>query len=132
MRLVDWEFLVDPYPALIQVEPSGRRVAVSRPAGLYSLRSADPRTARPKPFLRGFELPFDPRRIDRRRVRVWALLTAPGEPAVLQRRSGRIWRSLAVLRGDRWGILNAALRLAGAARLRLVAGDLVSATARLR
>ncbi len=38
------------------------------------------RAARPKPFLRGFTLPFDPLRVDRGHVRVWALLMRPGQP----------------------------------------------------
>ncbi|HEY4428969.1 MAG TPA: hypothetical protein VGN08_12260 [Solirubrobacteraceae bacterium] len=132
VQLVDWEFLVDPYPALIQVQLGGRRVAMSRPAGLYTLRSPGLRTAQPKPFLRGFELPFDPQRINRRDVRVWALVMAPGERPVLQRLRHHHWRSLALLRADRWGVVNAALRLAGPTRLRLVADGVVSAAARVR
>jgi len=102
-----------------------------RPAGLYAPGpNGDTALARPKPFLRGFTLPFDPLRVNRRQVRVWALLMRPSEPVALQRelRSGR-WRTIANLRGDRYGVLNTLLRSTGAERLRLRVGTLTSAPA---
>ena len=74
----DWQFLVDPYPDLPLATPTGGTVTVSRPAGLYSPGpGGELAGARPKPFLRGFTLPFDPLRVDRGHVRVWALLMRP-------------------------------------------------------
>jgi hypothetical protein len=130
VSLVDWQFLVDPYPAERASTPTGGLVEYQRPAGLYSAGAGgDPAIAFPKPFLRGFTFPFDPLRVDRRRVRVWALLMGPGQPVSLQRlgRDHR-WRTIARLRADRSGVLNVLLRIRGAARLRLVSGALISAS----
>ena len=124
VQLVDWHFLVDPYPALSLALPNGGSVQVSRPAGLYSSSSAGILASTPKPFLTGFQLPFDPLRIDRRRVRVWALLGAPGQPATLERLRRGAWKPIALLRGDRWGVINNAVAIRGAARLRLRSGTL--------
>ncbi len=146
VSLVDWQFLVDPYPAERASTPTGGLVEYQRPTGLYSAGlGGDPASARPKPFLAGFAFPFDPLRVDRRRVRVWALLMRPGQAVVLQRwgrqqpratvrrlRRGRrrgaaSWREVALLHADRNGVLNALIRLAGPARLRLQSGPLSSA-----
>jgi len=127
--LVDWQFLVDPYPDLLLATPTGGLVTVSRPAGLYSPGpGGDFAGARPKPFLRGFTFPFDPLRVDRRQVRVWALLMRPGQAVLLQRqaRAGP-WRTIARLHADRSGVLNELISLTGSARLRLESGSLVSA-----
>jgi hypothetical protein len=129
--LVDWQFLVDPYPDLLLATPTGGLAGVSRPGGLYSPGpGGDLATARPKPFLRGFELPFDPLRVDRRHVRVWALLMGPGQAASLQRqaRAGS-WQTIARLRSGRDGVLNALVTIAGSMHLRLQSGALVSASA---
>lgn len=127
--LVDWQFLVDPYPGQLLASPTGGLVTVSRPAGLYSPGpGGDFAAARPKSFLRGFTLPFDPLRVDRRQVRVWALMMRPGQSVVLQRSTRtHSWRIIARLRADRDGVLNALVSLAGAARLRLQSGSLTSA-----
>jgi len=138
--LVAWQFLIDPYPGLLAATPTGATFAYQRPAGLYSAGAGgDPASARPKPFLRGFTFPFDPLRVDRRHVRVWALLTRPGQPVWLQRlgqtdrterggppgrgglpaRGERRWRTIARLRADRYGVLNILVSLTGAAQLRL-------------
>jgi hypothetical protein len=130
--LVDWQFLVDPYPAVRAGTSIGGTVEYQRPAGLYSPGpGGDIALARPKPFLRGFTLPFDPLRVDRRHVRVWALLPRPGEAVVLQRqvRVGGAWRTVARLRADRSDVLNTPIALPGAARLRLLSGSLISASA---
>jgi hypothetical protein len=65
--------LIDPYPDLVAGTPLGGTVEYPRPAGLYSAGvidgRAEPARAHPKPFLRGFTLPFDPLRVDRAHVR---------------------------------------------------------------
>jgi hypothetical protein len=129
--LADWQFLMDPYPDLTLATPTGGMVTVPRPAGLYSPGPGGGLTgARPKPFLRGFTLPFDPLRVDRGHVRVWALLAGPGRPVLLQRemRDG-VWRTIAHLRAGANAVLNALLRSRGAMNLRVVSGALVSAPA---
>jgi hypothetical protein len=124
--LVDWQFLIDPYPGVPLAGPTGRVIYYPRPAGLYyagiSGGHADLALARAKPFLQGFELPFDPLRVNRRQVRVWALLMHPYQPVALQgqRSSGR-WRTIAHLRGNRYGVLNALAPITGRLRLRLLA-----------
>jgi hypothetical protein len=130
VSLVDWQFLIDPYPVERASTPTGGLVEYQRPAGLYSAGvGGNPEIALPKPFLRGFTFPFDPLRVNRRRVRVWALLTGPGQPVSLQRlgRGGR-WRTIARLHADRSGVLNALVSLRGVARLRLESGALSSAS----
>jgi hypothetical protein len=131
VSLVDWQFLIDPYGGAPLASPDGSIGLYPRPAGLYS-PGPDGNTAlaRPKPFLQGFTLPFDPLRLNTRQVRVWALLMHGGQRAVLQRagRDGQ-WHTLARLRANRYGVLNQLLRLAGTMRLRLRVGKLVSAPA---
>ncbi len=59
--LVDWQFLVDPYPAVRAATPTGESFEYERPAGLYSAGpGGDLALARPKPFLAGFTLPVRP------------------------------------------------------------------------
>jgi len=133
IQLVDWQFLIDPYPALRLADPTGATLELARPAGLYLPGAGgDPALARPKAFLTGFALPFDPLRVDRARVRVWALLTRAGEPVRLQRRwrSGR-WLTVARLHADGHGVLNVLVALRGAMHLRLClrGGALSSAVA---
>ncbi|MFI5010419.1 MAG: hypothetical protein ACHQDY_09120 [Solirubrobacterales bacterium] len=132
VSLVDWEFLVDPVGGVALASPTGPTVTFARPAGLYSAGvtdgRSDPALARPKPFLGGFAFPFDPLRVDRRRVRVWALLARPGQLVQLQRRTrGGMWRTVASLHADRYGVLNALVPLRGSASLRLLSAALVSA-----
>ncbi len=134
VSLVSWQFLVDPYPGVQLATPSGGVVDLSRPAGLYSAGVADgraqPADARPKPFLRGFTLPFDPLRVDRGHVRVWALLMRPNQSVLLQRRgrSGR-WRTIARLRaGGAVAVLNCVVRIRGTTSMRVVSGGLSSAS----
>ncbi|MHB8234700.1 MAG: hypothetical protein ACYDHT_08620, partial [Solirubrobacteraceae bacterium] len=124
IQLVDWHFLTDPYPELSLALPNGGSVQVSRPAGLYTSNAGGILASQPKPFLSGFQLPFDPLRIDRRRVRVWALLGAPGQPATLERLRRRTWKPIALLHADQSGVINAAVAIRGAARLRLRTGML--------
>jgi hypothetical protein len=88
---VDWEFLVDSYSVPL-ASPDGSLHLYSRPAGLYAPGpGGDSARARPKPFLRGFTLPFDPLRVNGHQVRVWALPVHSRQPTLLQRqgRSGR-------------------------------------------
>ena len=147
--LVDWQFLIDPYPAERASTPTGGTVEYQRPAGLYSAGvGGDPASALPKPFLGGFTFPFDPLRVDRGHVRVWALVTGQGRTVMLQRwgfarprgasrrprrASGRrgkaSWLTIARLRADRNGVLNVLVSLRGAVRLRLESGALTSASA---
>lgn len=133
VQLADWQFLVDPYPGVQLATPTGAIVEVSRPAGLYSAAEtggrSDPAGARPKPFLRGFTVPFDPLRVNRARVRVWALLLGPAQPALLQRLAHGRWHTFARLRASGYGVLNVLVSLAGSARLRLRSGSLTSAVA---
>jgi hypothetical protein len=131
VTLADWQFLIDPYPDLPLATPTGGTVAVSRPAGLYSAApGGNPADARPKPFLRGFTLPFDPLRVDRGHVRVWALLMRPDQPVLLQRRArGGAWRTIAHLRAGRNAVLNTLIPLRGAMTLRVVSGGLIGASA---
>jgi hypothetical protein len=130
--LVSWQFLVDPYPGVQLATPTGGTVEAPRPAGLYSAGVLDgrsePALARPKPFLQGFTLPFDPLRVDRRWVRVWALLTTPYQRASLQRRGhdGR-WSTIARVRAGGNAIVNQLVFLHGAVDLRLASGTLRSA-----
>jgi hypothetical protein len=130
VSLVDWQFLIDPYPSLGLSDPTGGLVSVSRPAGLYSAGvGGDPASAQPKAFLRGFSLPFDPLRANRRRVRLWALLRGPRAPVLLQSLEGkRGWRTIARLRADRHDVLNREIRLAGSVRLRLLSGSFTSSS----
>ncbi len=131
VSLVDWQFLIDPYGGAPLASPDGSIGLYPRPAGLYSPGpGGNTALARPKPFLRGFTLPFDPLRVNRRQVRVWALLTHAREPALLQRqgRHGE-WEAIARVHADRYGVLNVLLRLRGPLRLRLRAGKLSSAPA---
>ena len=121
--LADWQFLLDPYPDLSLATPTGGTVTVSRPAGLYSPGPGGELTgSRPKPFLRGFTLPFDPLRVDRTQVRVWALLTHAGQPVLLQRQArGGVWRTIAHLHAGPNAVLNALIPLRGAMSLRVSA-----------
>lgn len=130
VSLVDWQFLIDPYGGTPLASPDGSIDLYPRPAGLYAPGpEGDTALARPKPFLQGFTLPFDPLRVNRRQLRVWALLMRGGQSALLQRQGhGGSWRTIARLRADRYGVINRLLRLSGAARLRLHAGKLDSAS----
>jgi hypothetical protein len=130
VSLVSWEYLVDPYSGVRLNTPTGGSVEVPRPAGLYAAGvDGQFASATPKPFLRGFALPFDPLRVNARQVRVWALLRSGGQSALLQReqRAGGAWRTIASLHANRAGVLNVMLALRGAALLRLESGSLVSA-----
>ena len=131
--LVDWQFLIDPYPAERASTPAGGTVEYQRPAGLYSAGAGgDPAGASPKPFLGGFTFPFDPLRVDRRHVRVWALLMRAYQPVWLQRqRSGGAWRTVAYLHASAGAVLNALVTLRGAANLRLVSAALTSASVQI-
>jgi hypothetical protein len=132
VSMVEWQFLVDPYPGVPLATPNGGVVDVARPAGLYSAGAVDgrsePADARPKPFLRGFTLPFDPLRVDRWHVRVWALLMRPRQAVSLQRRTrnGR-WQTIVRLRAGADGVLNQLVSLRGAVELRVVGGSTLSA-----
>ncbi len=128
---VTWQFLVDPFPAVRVNTPTGGLTEYPRPAGLYNAGvGGNLESATPKPFLRGFQLPFDPLRVSVSRVRVWALLAHPRQPALLQSltRAG-VWHTIASLHAGRYGVLNALVSLRGAARLRLDSGALTSAVA---
>jgi hypothetical protein len=136
VSMVEWQFLIDPYPGVPLATSTGSVVYVPRPAGLYSAGvvdgRAEPGAARPKPFLRGFTFPFDPLRVDRGHVRVWALLTRPGQRVQLQRqaRDDR-WQTVARLRAGRNAVLNALVALRGAMTLRVVSGVMASASERV-
>jgi hypothetical protein len=131
VSLVAWQFLVDPFPGVRLSTPTGAIIGLPRPAGLYSAGPGGQLTgATPKPFLGGFQLPFDPLRTSSRRVRVWALLMGPAQRALLQRRTSTGgWRTIARLRADAAGVLNALVALHGPATLRLCSGALASAPA---
>lgn len=129
VSLVDWQFLVDPFGGTLLASPDGTLSPYPRPAGLYSAGpGGDVALARPKPFLQGFSLPFDPLRVGRRLVLVWALLGVPDESAALERHgAGGRWHTVARMRADRFGVLNVTVRLKGAPSLRLRVGRSSSA-----
>jgi hypothetical protein len=131
VSLVDWQFLIDPYDGTPLASPDGSINLYPRPAGLYAPGpGGNTVLARPKPFLRGFTLPFDPLRVNRRQLRVWALLMHAGQSALLQRQvRGGPWQTIDRLSANRYGVINRLLRLSGAARLRLRVGTLDSASA---
>ncbi len=131
VSLVQWQFLVDPFPGVRASTPTGGTIEYQRPAGLYSAGpGGDPASAIPKPFVRGFAFPFDPLRVDATHARVWALLSGPGVPATLQRRTrAGVWRTVMRLRADRQGVLNKLVPITGHATLRLLSGKLSSAAA---
>jgi hypothetical protein len=136
VSMAEWQFLIDPYPGVPLATSTGGVVYVPRPAGLYSAGVVDgrsePAAARPKPFLRGFTFPFDPLRVDRGHVRVWALLMRAGQRVLLQRQArGGAWRTIAHLRAGAAAVLNALIPLRGAMTLRVVNGDLRSASERV-
>ncbi len=131
VSLVDWQFLIDPYGGTPLASPDGGINLYPRPAGLYeSGPGGDTALARPKQFLRGFTMPFDPLRVNQRQLRVWALLMRGGQSALLQRQGGGgRWQTIDRLPANRYGVINRLLRLSGAARLRLRVGKLDSASA---
>jgi hypothetical protein len=131
VSLVDWQFLIDPYGGAQLASPNGSIGHYPRPAGLYSPGpGGNTALARPKPFLRGFTLPFDPLRVNREQVRVWALLMHANQSALLQwqDRGGR-WHTIDRLSANRYGVINRLLHLSGTALLRLRAGMLDSTSA---
>ena len=128
-----WQFLIDPYPAARAGTPTGGLIEYQRPAGLFSAGAAgDPLAARPKGFLRGFSLPFDPLRVDASHLRVWALLSDPGATVQLQRETARhSWLTIGRLRSNSYAVLNKLLRLRGRSTLRLREGSRTSAPMRV-
>jgi hypothetical protein len=130
VSLVAWQFLVDPFPGARVNTPTGGIVEVPRPAGLYAAGvGGQLASATPKPFLQGFALPFDPLRVNRERVRVWALLGGAYQLALLQRRArDGEWRTIARLHADGAGVLNAFLALPGSISLRVQTDALLSAS----
>jgi hypothetical protein len=131
VSVVMWSFLVDPDHGALAQTPTGGTFSYPRPAGLYSAGAGgNPENATPKPFLTGFSFPFDPLRLNRREVRLWALGEDPREPLSLQRLvRGGAWRTIARLRADAAGVLNVLLALRGGATLRLQGEGLTSAPA---
>ncbi|HEX5853807.1 MAG TPA: hypothetical protein VFY36_12020 [Solirubrobacteraceae bacterium] len=120
--LATWQFLVDPFPGVRVSSPSGGIVEYPRPAGLYNAGvDGNIESATPKAFLQGFALPFDPLRVDRRHMRVWALLARAHQAVLLQRLArGGAWRTVRRLRADRYGVLNALVAIRAPAHLRLL------------
>ncbi len=134
VQFAEWQFLDDPASGVTLATPTGGTVQVPRPAGLYGpgvlAGQPDPALARPKPFLTGFTLPFDPLRVDRQHVRVWALLMRPRQSVLLQRLTpGLGWVTIAALRANGQAVVNRLLALRGAMQLRIVSGTLSSASA---
>ncbi len=130
VSLVQWEFLIDPFPGVRAKTPTGGVIEYPRPAGLYSAApDGNPETARPKAFLQGFTFPFDPLRLDAGHIRIWGLTMRPSQPVLVQRRRAGIWRTVARRRADRYGVVNFLVPLRGDATLRLESGSLTSATA---
>lgn len=134
VQFAEWQFLDDPTAGVTLATPTGGTVQVPRPAGLYGPGvldgQPDPALARPKPFLTGFTLPFDPLRVDRQHVRVWALSMRPRQSVLLQRPTpGLGWVTIAALRANGQAVVNRLLALRGAMQLRIVSGTLSSASA---
>ena len=105
--LTVWHLLADPAPA-----------PHAHPAGLWQ----DSSGLRPRRFLAAFALPFSVRRVDRRRVEVWA--AGRGSVAIERRIAGR-WRRIGVL-STRRGTGRTFLRVRGNARLRARASGRLS------
>ncbi len=106
-----------PTPASDAGDADGRHHRIRAPRRPLQRRAVGGRStaaARPKPFLQGFTLPFDPLRVDRAaRARVGA--------ADARRRAGAAatpacaagaWRTIARLRADRDAVLNTLVRAA--------------------
>jgi hypothetical protein len=130
VSLVAWQFLVDPYPAVSLGTATGGSREYARPAGLYAAGpGGNLELARPKPFLGGFRLPFDPLRASARAVRIWALPPATARVVLLERLRARGWITIARLRIHAAGVLNTLVAIAGPATLRVRSGTLVSAAA---
>jgi hypothetical protein len=130
VSLVDWQFLIDPYGGTSLASPDGSIHLYPRPAGLYAPGpGGNTAFARPKPFLQGFTLPFDPLRVNRAQVRIWGLLTHVGQSALLQRQERGRWQTIARLFANRYCVINRLLHLSGAAHMRLRVGKLDSAAA---
>ncbi len=132
VSLVAWQFLADPFPATTVSTPTGGVQEYPRPAGLFTDPSGDLALAAPKPFVAGFSFPFDPLRVDRGHVRIWAVLRASGEQAeLLGRRPGGAWRLLAAPRAGADQIVNRMVSLRGPWQLRLRSGGSLSPEARV-
>jgi hypothetical protein len=133
VSLVAWQFLVDPFPGVRAQTPTGGVIEYPRPAGLFNAGPGGQLAqATPKPFVTGFELPFDPLRVSRTAVRAWALLERPRQVALLERQIPTgAWRVLARLHADDAGVLNVLVRANGPLALRLRTGSLTSAVARV-
>ncbi len=128
VSLVAWQFLVDPYPAVQLGTATGGSREYGRPAGLYTAGpGGDLELSRPKPFLRGFRLPFDPLRVSPRAVRIWALPPATAAAVLLECLRARRWITIARLHTNAAGVLNTLVTIAGDATLRVRSGSLVSA-----
>lgn len=125
VSVVDWQFLIDPYGGVFLASPEGSLSLYSRPAGLYASGPAgDMVLARPKPFVRGFTLPFDSLRVNGGQMRVWHCPCAPVRRFFCNATGEG--RSLA---HDRHGVVNRLVSLSGHARLRMRTGRLTSASA---
>ena len=120
VSLVAWQFLADPFPGTTVATPTGGVRDYPRPAGLFTDPSGDLALSVAKQFVAGFSFPFDPLRVDRAHVRLWAVLDAPGERVeVLGRRPGGAWRVLAPARAGADRIVNSLIALRGPWQLRL-------------
>lgn len=118
-ELITWHFLTDP-PTLLH----GR----DRPAGLLRV-TPDGGLGAPKRLLRGFVFPLVVSRRDATTVQVWSAPPATGAALVLERRTPAGWRAVA-----RWPsatIVDADVRLARAALLRLRSAGVRSASVRV-
>jgi hypothetical protein len=109
--LVTWQLLRDPPDKPLH------------PAGLWSFDPAAPLDItrdRPKPHLAAFRFPFTAQRRAHGRAQLWALLPAAGPRTVLLERlhHGR-WRRAGRLLVTARGMVDARVRIRGAARLRL-------------
>jgi hypothetical protein len=130
VSVVCWQFLLDPRDGVLLATDQGGTEREQRPAGLYEATGAGSLEARAKPFATGFRLPFDPLRLSRKHVLVWALLPASGSVAVLERKNrAGSWHELAVIRAEAGAVVNKVVNLSGRTTLRLVVGDIVSGSA---
>ena len=131
VSLVCWQFLLDPRDGVLLATDQGGTEREQRPAGLYEDTGTGASLgARAKPFATGFRLPFDPLRLSRGRVRVWALLPASDATAVLQRKDrAGIWHEVAQLDATPAAVVNKIVKLHGHAVLRLVVGGFLSSDA---
>lgn len=92
----------------IRDDPVSRRVAQS---GLWYRGDTGIESDRPKPALRAFRFPFVALRQPKNKVQIWGrTLESSGATVLIERKAGRYWKRIKILRANRYGIFSARLR----------------------